>query len=104
MILLYVTHPDKEHASRIAGTLIKEKLIACANIFPIDSMYEWEGGLVEETEYVTILKTFEGYREMTINRINALHSYDIPCIIDMRVDVNNAYENWLIDCLKINTS
>ena len=43
LIFVYVTNPSKDEARKIAGVLIKKKLIACTNIFPIESVYPWKG-------------------------------------------------------------
>jgi len=55
--LLYVTHPDKKHAEVLCKKLIDEHLIACANIFSIQSHYIWNGAHVDDGEFVSILKT-----------------------------------------------
>lgn len=37
--------------------LIKNKLAACANIFPIGSVYKWNGKIVKEKEFGVFIKT-----------------------------------------------
>lgn len=41
-VLIYVTHPSKPEAIRITSELMKSRLIACANYFPIESMFWYE--------------------------------------------------------------
>jgi len=48
----YVTYDllaeNKDEAKNIAKELIKKKLVACANMFPIESIYEWKEELRED--------------------------------------------------------
>ena len=95
MILIYVVCKDKEEADNIGRLLIKKKLVACANTFPISSFYHWDNKLVEDNEFVLILKTVsKGYNKLE-KEIKELHSYDIPAIIKIKVEANSEYENWV---------
>ena len=101
MIILYVTHPTEEHAASILKSLIQEQLVACGNIYPIRSIYPWEGKLLDEKEYVTIIKSSELKQEAIINRISELHEYEIPCILTITADANTQYLEWINKCLGI---
>ena len=48
LIFVYITNPTGTEAKRIARHLIKKKLIVCANIFPIESIYPWKGKIANE--------------------------------------------------------
>ena len=55
---VYVTVENFEQAELIAELAIKDKLVACANIFPEShSMFEWKGEVKLEKETVLLLKT-----------------------------------------------
>jgi periplasmic divalent cation tolerance protein len=95
MLLIYTTHPDIACAQRIAGLLLDRQLIACANIYPIQSMYFWEGKLVSEGEYVAILKTTSNLLEDVRQVIQEHHPYEVPCIIHLPADANTSYLNWI---------
>ena len=56
-VFIYITGPSKNHAEKIATYLLKKKLIACANPFPIKSFYRWGGRVEESNEYVLTAKT-----------------------------------------------
>ena len=50
---VYVTVENFEQAEFIAELALKDKLIACANIFPeTHSMFEWKGEMKLEKETV----------------------------------------------------
>jgi periplasmic divalent cation tolerance protein len=95
LILLYVTNPSKEEAERIARQLLDRKLIACANIFPITSIYRWEGRVAKESEYVLLAKTVKEKLGQTEKEIKKVHPYKIPCIIKISAEANKEYSDWV---------
>ncbi len=100
LIFIYITNPSKEEAEKIAKYLLEQKLIACANIFPIHSMYWWKGKIVEEGEFVLIAKTLETNYKKVKDEVEKIHSYTIPCIIKIPVNPNEKYGDWLEGELK----
>lgn len=89
--LAYITCRDHEEALRIAGTLLDEKLIACANIVGnVTSLYDWEGERRREPEVLLLAKTTAARREAMIARTKELHEYDRPCIVCLPIDDGNA--------------
>jgi len=100
MILYYVPCKDKKEAKMIAKELLKQKLIACANIVPAESIYEWEGELKEETEAILLVKTLDRWEEEARDAIRELHSYDIPAIIKLNARVNKEYLSWMEGCIR----
>ncbi|MFH1545712.1 MAG: divalent-cation tolerance protein CutA [archaeon] len=102
MLLFYVPCQDLKEAKKIARDLLKRSLIACANFFPIDSMYWWKGKIEEDREVVMIAKTIEKNHKRVVERIRKLHSYTKPCIIAFKVDkLNKEYSNYLKEELEI---
>lgn len=94
MIMLYVTCKDNAEAKKIAKALLNKKLIACANIFPIESLYNWKGKLTEDKEVVLILKALKENYKTLKEEIKKLHSYDIPFIGKINIEVNKEYKKW----------
>lgn len=105
MKLFYITCPDSEHAQKIAHQLLSEKLIACANILPqMQSLYWWKEKIEISTEAVLLIKTnFSEHlsRESLFERIKALHPYEVPCIMELKIgDVNEPYLTWIHQSLQ----
>lgn len=94
-ILIYTTHENKEEADKITSHLLEKKLVACANIFPINSTFWWLWKIERSDEVVTILKTKRENWEIVKKEIKKLHPYKIPCIIKIEVEANEEYENWI---------
>ncbi len=80
-VMVIITAPNDAEASKISMTLLEEKLIACANRFPINSIYTWQGKVEEEGEIMLLCKTREDKLDAIISRVKELHSYDVPEII-----------------------
>ncbi len=94
-IFVYITIENTKEAKKLCAMLIEEKLIACANIFPIESMYVWKDKLVEDKEAVIIAKTFDEKYNSLIKFVESHHSYEIPCITKFYVEPNKEFLNWM---------
>ena len=94
-IFVYTTCPSKEDAKKIAHGLLKNGIIACANIVPITSIYRFEGDIATEEEYGVYLKTYEDFYERIIKELEAIHPYSVPCIAKIDVEFNDKYYGWL---------
>ena len=94
--LVYVTTPNRKESKKIARVLVDEKLAACANIFPIESIYRWKGEIAEEEEDAMIIKTRVELVDKVIEKIRGLHSYEVPEIISLRIEKGHArFLNWI---------
>jgi periplasmic divalent cation tolerance protein len=92
--MVYVTTSKDLESKKIARELLKEKLAACINIIPsIESIYLWKGEIEEDSESIMVIKTKSELVEEVIKRIEELHSYEIPCILE--ITVNNGSKNYL---------
>ena len=84
---VYMTMSGPEEARSIGRTLVEERLAACVNILPgMQSIYRWEGKVEDATEVVTIAKTTAAMVPALIDRVKALHSYECPCVVSLRVE------------------
>ncbi len=100
IIFVYITNPSKKVARNVADMLLKKQLIACANIFPVESMYWWKGNIANKKEWVTLCKTTEKQYLHIQKEVRAIHPYTIPCIIKIPISANMAYDTWLNGQLK----
>jgi periplasmic divalent cation tolerance protein len=95
LIIIYITNPTKRIANKISMHLLKKRLIACANIFPIDSMYWWKGKIEKAKEVVLIAKTRKENFEKVKEEVKKIHPYSVPSIEKLEVETNEEYEKWL---------
>jgi len=99
-IFIYITNPTKNEARGIARHLLKKKLIACGNIFSINSLYWWKGKIADENEFVLVAKTIKANFEKVKSEVEKIHPYKIPCIVKIPVNSNKKYFDWLKNEIK----
>jgi len=95
MALIYITCKDKEEAKKISKALLEKRLIACSNMFPIESMYWWKGKIEEDNEIVVLAKTKEVNYSKIKDEVKKLHSYEVPCILKIDAEANEEYRKWV---------
>ncbi|MDP1628992.1 MAG: divalent-cation tolerance protein CutA [bacterium] len=109
LIFIYITNPNKKEAGKIARHLLEKRLIACANIFPIESLY-WRRGstgsprggkIVQDKEFVLIAKTAVKNFSRIKKEVEKIHPYSIPCIVKIPVEANSKYAEWLKKEIKV---
>lgn len=93
---IYSTFASEHEAQNIAQQLLQNRLIACANIMPIKSMYEWEKTICNDHEWAAIFKTSENKQQEVALYIEQAHSYKIPCILIGNKLCNQAYYEWIL--------
>ena len=94
-IFVYTTCPSKEDTKKIAHFLLRNGMIACANIVPITGIYGSEGDMTQEEEYGVYLKTYLDLYERITKEIEAIHPYSVPCIAKIDTEFNEKYYEWL---------
>ncbi len=94
-IFIYVTTRNKREAKKIATHLLTKKLVACANIFPIESNYWWKGKIENSKEYALILKTRKKNFKKVKDTIKKIHFYSIPCIAKIEAEFNESFQKWI---------
>lgn len=96
MIFVYITCQNKKEAQKIGQVLVKEKLTVCVNWWPIESIYWWQGKIVRDKEFALIVKTLKRNFDKVKKRVEALHSYQVPCICAIPISkVSQKYFHWL---------
>lgn len=83
--LVYITAGSIDEAKQIGRILVEERLVACVNIFPVTSIFQWKG-VQEANEIAIIAKTKLENVQRVIARAKQLHSYDVPCIISWEIE------------------
>jgi periplasmic divalent cation tolerance protein len=95
VIFIYTTFPSKEQAVTVARMLLEKRLIGCANLHPITSLYRWEGAVNEDAEIGMWCKTVASMAQAACDALRALHPYQVPCIASVPVLVNEPFAAWL---------
>lgn len=86
----------KKEAEKIARDLVERRLAACVGIMPITSHYRWKGRIRIDHEYLVIAKTRSEVFARLKGRILALHTYQLPEIVSMKIDDGyKPYLDWI---------
>jgi len=96
-IVILVTAKDKKEAQKISRALLKDQLIACANMVSgVESLFWWQDKIDTAKETLIILKTKTSLFKRVLTRIKFLHSYKNPEIIALPViDGSKDYLKWI---------
>lgn len=97
MIKIVLTNFPVELAKEAARKIVNSKLAGCVNLVPkIESVYEWEGKIVEEAESMLLIKSTESKLDDLFAFIKKIHPYQVPEIAVIEpVSINAEYLQWL---------
>lgn len=96
MYVIITTLHTKEKAKEIGKGLLEERLIACYNLFPIESSYWWKGKIIDEEETMVMMKTTDAHFEEIEAYIKKYSGYEVPEVLAFSPDkVNSSYLSWV---------
>jgi periplasmic divalent cation tolerance protein len=100
-LAVLMTAATSEEAGRIAEVLVTKRLAGCVQVLPdMQSMYLWKGEVQRDREALIIAKTVALKFADLEREVRAIHSYETPEIIAVRIDAaSEPYLKWLTDCL-----
>ncbi len=94
--VVLVTAPTREQAEAIATTLIQAKLAACVSLFPMQSIYTWQGQVNHDEEWQLLIKSELAQFEQLEATIRGIHSYEVPEIIVLPIVAGSLpYLHWI---------
>ena len=91
-----LTTAGSREDARVVAAKVSEKLAACVQLLPIESMYTWKGEVAHEEEILLLLKTREDLYPELEKAITAVHKYETPEIVLLPVGNGlPAYLGWI---------
>jgi periplasmic divalent cation tolerance protein len=99
---VFVTAPSAAEAEKIAGSVLKKRLAACASIIKgVSSSYWWQGKIERSNETLIIMKTKSMLAQKLTDEIKMIHSYSVPEIIVLPIVGGNPdYLKWIYESVK----
>ena len=96
-LIVFVTCQRSEEAEIIARAVVEEHLTACVNVLPgVKSCYMWGREMKWSEETLLLIKTTEVRFLALQSRIRELHSYDIPEIVAVPIEIGfDKYLQWV---------
>jgi len=98
-LVVLITAPKEDEASKIAQALVGARLAGCVNIIRnIRSLYRWQDKIEDDSEVLMIAKTQKHLFKSFVEKVRELHSYKVPEIIAMPIiEGSEDYLSWLKD-------
>ncbi|HSF88885.1 MAG TPA: divalent-cation tolerance protein CutA [Saprospiraceae bacterium] len=93
--LFYIPVGNADEAASLGNLAIKEQLAACANVFPVQSVFMWQEVMQEEQEFILVLKTMPHKKKALREFLESNHSYKTPGLLSWNAEVNEAYGEWV---------
>jgi len=97
--ILYIPCPNERVANKLGLKLIDEKSAACVQLLQAKSIYPWNGKIERASETILLVKTLNKKLSKAKSVIKKNHPYEVPCIINYKVNVNKEYYNWMKEVL-----
>lgn len=97
--MAYCTFPNKAVAEEISLLLVREGIVACANIFPPHTaIYSWQNQIQKDEECAALFKMNSRKRTALTERIRATHPYQTPALVFWTADGGAPeFLNWVYD-------
>ncbi|TRV07158.1 MAG: divalent-cation tolerance protein CutA [Microcystis wesenbergii Mw_MB_S_20031200_S109] len=94
--VVLVTTASETEAENLAIALLNDRLAACVSIYPIRSIYRWQGQIENEREWQLTIKADLKQFEQLSAKIQELHTYAVPEIIALPIVAGSqTYLDWL---------
>ena len=81
LLLVLTTLATQSDAQALARAMVEQRLAACAQISPIESIYRWQGAVQQEPEWRLLLKTTAARYPALQAALRARHPYELPAIV-----------------------
>jgi periplasmic divalent cation tolerance protein len=94
--IVMTTCSGKPEAELIATRLVEARLSACVQMFPIASVYRWEGAVQHAKEWMLFCKIRSIDYPNVEAAIRAAHAYSNPEIVEVGIENGaQAYLDWI---------
>jgi periplasmic divalent cation tolerance protein len=96
--MVLTTTASREEARALAGKLVQNRLAACVQMLPTESVYAWKGAVQQDNEILLLIKTRRELYAPLEAFIKEVHSYEVPEIVQLSAEaVSDSYLRWIVD-------
>ena len=101
-VVVLVTAPKLTMARKLARSILKNRLAACANLISgVESHYWWEGKICRDVEMLMVVKTSRTKLKVLEEFVLAEHPYDTPEIVVLPIDSGSRrFLKWVGESVK----
>lgn len=96
-IVVLIIASNQAEADLLSEVLLDAKLVACVNMLDgVTSLFHWRGKKEKVREVLLQCKTTQRHFSKIVEKVKALHSYDVPEIIALPIlDGSQEYLKWI---------
>ncbi|WP_431682256.1 divalent-cation tolerance protein CutA [Kitasatospora sp. KL5] len=96
VLVVTTTHDAEEKARELAGLVVRERLAACAQVYPVASVYWWDGEVQSGPEWRIDFKTRAELADRLTAFVREHHGYETPEVVAVPVVAgSDAYLAWV---------
>jgi periplasmic divalent cation tolerance protein len=97
VVEVVITAADPQWLADFTRRLVTDRLAACGQqVAAIRSVYRWDGEVHDDPEARVALHTRADLVDRIVERANAEHPYDVPCVLALPIVAGNpAYLDWV---------
>ncbi len=94
--IVATTVPSEAAAARLARLAVDARLAACAQFWPLRSVYRWQGRIESGREYLLHFKTRGALAPSLCEWLRPRHGYELPEILVLPVTTGSRpYLDWI---------
>jgi periplasmic divalent cation tolerance protein len=95
-VTVTTTLAKPSQANRLARKIVDSRLAACAQLWPLHSIYRWQGKTESASETALVCKTRARLAPVLVEFIRSLHPYEVPeVVVTPILDGLPAYLAWI---------
>ena len=96
----YSTVGNQEKARELAAEFVRRGVVACVSMIgPVESTYQWQGKVVQEAEWMLMMKLVGSQVAALQATMDELHDYDVPELIFVPIEAGaEPYLAWMDNC------
>jgi periplasmic divalent cation tolerance protein len=96
LVAVSIACESEAAAGQLAAALVEQRLVACAQSWPMRSTYRWEGVVESAAEQMLTAKTTAAMLPGVEVLVRSLHSYEVPEIVAVPLSwVSPDYARWV---------
>jgi periplasmic divalent cation tolerance protein len=77
---------------------LEKRLIACYNLWPVESVYWWNGKIIEENEVMMTMKSTIRWFDDIDEYVKIESGYEVPELIALDSEkIDLSYQKWIND-------
>jgi periplasmic divalent cation tolerance protein len=98
LLVFHTTVGSRDDAEKLAHSLVQCRLAACVQVEAIESVYFWEGQVLQEPEWRLTCKTVASRQKEISALIKTMHPYELPEMYFIPISgASEAYSRWVIE-------